>query len=1188
MLKERRVTDPTDEKPDEKANSDSTGSDAENPRDGDSVGMSDPPELSRSVSETHTPTEELPDEEELTPELVEEEAIRGDFMLRWAAIFLAVLFGFSYMGDSRTLVHVRSGEQMRDGGLLPQGTDAMSFVLEGRPITNVSWLFDHAVSAVYSAGEARGLSVFKALLAAVIAYVLSRISVPGLPTWWSSICGVLAIAAASSDLIPITDLATLVGMVFLLRLLHWHREGQSSGLIWKIPLLIAVWANFDPRAYLGVVAVVLYAIGHELVRGREDATPQSSGSLLPVGGLAAAALLVNPFPLASLTSVWRIYTVDFPSLQTLYPLTTTSAMRLDGRTEYYSLLNSDVFQGFELAYVAGLAMLLIGLIVLAISRDRREVPWLVTLIGFGALAIFRLHDLAPAALVAAVVASTVAQRWYRRTFPQEYTIDPREVLFSRGGRAATVFAFAALAFLIAADRLPTRSAIGLGFEPDLATTMKSLSLQFESLPDDARILHTRPEQGDLLIWNGRQSLVDSRITPFGSTNNPDSPMARYVALLGGMLRPPAGVATAADTASPVGNASNDWIPQFEEWQLKYAMPRLAPPGLPDYESLARLRLDPRWALLKLNGSGALFEYIGSQAASADPEEFDERSLSIADVAFRDASPIEASRIDFAQEPDFYKKYVYRLRDDRPAPLRAAQHYLQLMSMGPRSLEEALAFPTLAIRGAGEALFLDSQDAEAYKLLGVAYARLSQVEQNLAQMLVARAPVELRYFEAVAALRQAALLRPTDPAVWIELYVQFEQQNRFDLAAECLEKYLTLTEDQLVLDPQVEVQREQHYERLSLLKEQIESFTSQVEDALLKQKFPDDPNEHGAAKLEIAQQMSMQGYVVASLNLMRDSADVLRSMPEASVLRGQLLLETGKLDEAHLTLAQVAGFAREDADRYASIPWYLPVAASNIAKGNYIDAVGAWADQARQLRYFVDNQQTNQMLIASFPLMTDLLADASDRSPVWPLNQLQHCPIPLQAVPRSQAEPRFMMALAHMEAANLDNARVLLQSIISDCGDSEFRGLAIVYLDLLSEDAEQLVQESTLDQWEAWTLEGPVEEPAGGEAGTEDSETAKSDSGQTAADENSAEPPAVSDPPTAPAATETPVPSTDNAAPPEQSADDAAAADDEAADDEAADDTAAADEASKPDGVDQNDSSADSNADESATNSKDDA
>ncbi len=75
--------------------------------------------------------DELPDEIPLTPELVEEEAIRGDFMLRWAAIFLAVLFGFSQINETRTLVHIRSGEYMRANGFLPPRVDVFSFAAEG-------------------------------------------------------------------------------------------------------------------------------------------------------------------------------------------------------------------------------------------------------------------------------------------------------------------------------------------------------------------------------------------------------------------------------------------------------------------------------------------------------------------------------------------------------------------------------------------------------------------------------------------------------------------------------------------------------------------------------------------------------------------------------------------------------------------------------------------------------------------------------------------------------------------------------------------------------------------------------------------------------------------------------------------------------------------------------------------------
>jgi len=268
-----------------------------------------------------------------------------------------------------------------------------------------------------------------------------------------------------------------------------------------------------------------------------------------------------------------------------------------------------------------------------------------------------------------------------------------------------------------------------------------------------------------------------------------------------------------------------------------------------------------------------------------------------------------------------------------------------------------------------------------------------------------------------------------------------------------------------------------YERLSLLKEQIDSYTQQVEEALAKEKFPDQTAEHGAAKLEIARQMASGGFLKTSLNLMRDNIDVLGSMPEATILRGQLLLETGKLEEGHMLLSQIAGMARDNPQQYATLQWYLPVAAGNIGKGNYIDAIGAWSEQVKQLRFFSDNPQATQALLTTLPLTKEPLADIAGGPPVWPLIHLQQCPIPMQAVPESQAEPRFMMAMAHLEAANLDNARVLLEGIISDFGENQFRGLSAVYLGLLDDNAQELLDAATLNLWEAWTLEGPVEEAA---------------------------------------------------------------------------------------------------------------
>jgi hypothetical protein len=53
------------------------------------------------------PPDDLPEWEPLSPELLEDEAIRGDFVLRWAVVGVAFLLGCAQFSDARPLTHVR-------------------------------------------------------------------------------------------------------------------------------------------------------------------------------------------------------------------------------------------------------------------------------------------------------------------------------------------------------------------------------------------------------------------------------------------------------------------------------------------------------------------------------------------------------------------------------------------------------------------------------------------------------------------------------------------------------------------------------------------------------------------------------------------------------------------------------------------------------------------------------------------------------------------------------------------------------------------------------------------------------------------------------------------------------------------------------------------------------------------------
>src|SRR4051812_13803052 len=52
------------------------------------------------------PAEDLPEWEPLTPELVEDDAIRGDFAMRWVVVGLAMLLGCSQIAETKTLIHI--------------------------------------------------------------------------------------------------------------------------------------------------------------------------------------------------------------------------------------------------------------------------------------------------------------------------------------------------------------------------------------------------------------------------------------------------------------------------------------------------------------------------------------------------------------------------------------------------------------------------------------------------------------------------------------------------------------------------------------------------------------------------------------------------------------------------------------------------------------------------------------------------------------------------------------------------------------------------------------------------------------------------------------------------------------------------------------------------------------------------
>lgn len=1042
---------------------------------------------SRSVfSDERDLHDELPEEEPLTPEMVEEEAIRGDFMLRWAVVFLAVLMACTQINDTKPLVLIRSGDYMRAHGLLPPRTDVLSLTAADRPAPNVSWMFDHLVSLCWTVGGEKALTIFKIAIAGLIGYLITHISIRGVPTWWNSVWAIFAVVACSSDFVPLPELVTMLGMTITMRWLFQHRMGLATGLQWKLPLLIAIWCNLDPRAWVGAFVILLYMIG-SLIGNRfaiknTGVPPQTTGpSPALIGVLSVLALLINPFPGNSVLGPLTVYSVEYPAMQAQRRVDSASVeVSMDGRVDYYSILNPSAVRLFDHSQIAGLALLIVGFAVLAIARTRRDMGFLFALIGVTFLAMLAAHELPAAAIVAAIIAGISGQDWYRRTFSQQYTVESKELLLSRGGRAVTVLAMAGLGFCVVTSRLQGAAPLGFGFDSDTRVTMDTFAEQLKDIDPNAVILHTRLEQGDLLIWNGRKSFIDSRTLPFGRPGDPKSVFAKHSTILHTLFQPtPPPIDNSQDKAElkkyEEKMASNRAVSDeaLNEFHVTHAMTRLAPPGNPDYVSMLNLARSQQWIPVSIEASAAILQRVNSSLSAEDRSKL---APNWTTKAFRDASIAPPSLRDFARGPNFYERYIYRVRPSTDENQRMARNYVTLASMEPNSLEQAMsaiASAHLAIRSINQSLNANSNDERAYLLLSTAYTQLGSLEQMVGGPTLGERIKRIRYFQAVMALRQSLVTDPNSEAAWNDLLKLYRDSNRVDLAADALDHLLPLMENRFLDsdDPQVQAFLSEQQMMRRDYRDMVRDNDKRLDEFKEKQVVPEDEDERIVQVIELASQIDASGFALSALKLLDADREAILRNAQGMVLRSRLLLEVGRLEEAHSDLAMMAGAIKQQPLAMSGAEWQFPTGLSQLAICDLTSAYESWASQLKELDNVVTMQEPYTGALFSLPFVAESNVVVNAPIPVWPLQHIDSLGLTMEILPSSRAEIQFVLSMIRLEEANLESARTLLKSVIADGGDSSYRRLAMTYLVMLDTEADAFLQEHTFDAWEAYDFPG---------------------------------------------------------------------------------------------------------------------
>jgi tetratricopeptide (TPR) repeat protein len=993
-----------------------------------SSGANDADASAQPTDETK-PTDGLPEVEPLTPELVEDEALRGDFMLRVFVLMLVVLVACTEIAETSTLVHVKTGQYLSSHGGLPPKADVFSATAAGRPWINLSWLFDLTIAGAFAIAGAKMLTVLKAIIVAGTFFLMTRCVRPDVSTWWGSIAAALALLACHPYFTALPEVVTLLGLAAVLWILYrWRAAESNRNSLWLLVPIFVLWANLDNRMFLGLSLLALYAIG-DLI-----------GSLIGVSGLAQSerrrqlwivlaacmvAACLNPFGWQALAEPARLYGIEYPAFRINFA-TSTDAVNY----QYLPLFRWSVIQRPHI--VAGLVLMAAALLTLLLNRRQFDLGHAFVLLGFAGFATIASHELAAAAVVACVVATLNGQDWYRDRFLQIYSVEFRERLFSSGGRALTVVAMVAIAFLATSGRLndPAGRRIGWGFHPDLLATIDGLKGDIEDSFDD-HPFNFRATQGDLLIWLGQKPFVDSRLALYAGTGQDDLLSTHR------KIRQSLRVRV---VGQPYSGRSEIWKHEFDRFHITHVLPRLS--GLnPDYDTLYSL-YPPAWAMAQ--SPDWTMTRFGSMTASmyrADIRKnnkkldvyLEQRTQDLVVEAFRQKVEVLKSRPSWPQATTTFQRILYSPRHVRPATAQKSLHFdfyiqqLQNPATGqlqvPRTREDrAAAAAHLAIRFANQALVENPDSPDAFYVLGNAYSFLMRLEIFIVGS--ANFDSQRRYRQAIAAYSQASQIAPDRAALQYGLFLIYLEKKKVDLARRAIQQYDQLTDFESDKSKNAQTEQTRILDLKIRLTSEEERQLRQIDVEVAK----GSASKGGTNMFNVAQFAYGMGCVLRALELLEQDPTSISERPDAQIFYALMLQEVGRVQEAADILQRLEGLASQ-----VELPpgWQSPAAWARMANGNYEGAIRLWTARIDEM-----NQQQIQ------PMLIPLAVNGPSLS--WTVSQSQTVANAISRVSGEAAQTHFEIGLTQLEAGQLEQATESFRKMVQINPSAGNRRLAEFY------------------------------------------------------------------------------------------------------------------------------------------------
>lgn len=976
--------------------------------------------------------EQFEDYEELTPELVEDEAIRGDFVLRWAVVLIAVLLASTSFTETIPLTHIASGRYLATHGIIPPALDPLGAATADRRWDNLSWGFDLLSAGVHALGGFTLFTLMKAVFAGVIFAILVHIARPEIRTWWHAICAALVLVACRNHFGPQPYLFTLLGVVGVLGWVLWPRlTSRPAPALLPLLVMLGVWSNFDGRMWFGPLLLTVSWLA-SLVDGSpaspEEPSRRTSREMgrAALGGWLVAAL--HPFGWRVWLAPFQLYARDYPAFREYLAGGTPSGSTLT----YFPISEPAFWKEFEISSIAVGGIVLAAFITLFLNRRRLlvlDVLLLMTAVALGGLAI---KELAVLAVVSGVIAALNGQAWYAATFPQTYSTETRELLFSRGGRAITVCGLAALAFFGATGRLPGPASpmVGLGLDRQQQITLDATGEVVQHLPS-ATTFNIRPPQGDQLLFHGIKPFIDSRL-PLYAGHGRENLIALHRKVRTALLR-----------KSPDDPSTGDvtlWKTVLDKYGITSVVPRLSGGAAqaPDHTHLVELigQAD-LWQLQWLGAAAAVFVRTDVQTPELVAW-LREHPFDLEKTIYKTAQTATPPRDRFSAPPSFYDRYVWRPKRVVPAESLAAVHYYRLHSEPalPRLWQrQRHALAIAGLRAAQAGVTANPDSPEAWTALGTGYRLMMNWENTIAPSNIGPPPANARYYQAVAAFRQALVGDPDSDVARNNLLQLYQFAQRPDLAlGEITAIMESLQRRRGTLGIPREALREMLAEMTALrtrLKQAVEGAEKDFN------KFAES-NQDPIDRCQIAARL---GLYAKALELLEASREKWVTNLSVRSLYAGLLLEAGRVEDALTELQQL----QLPADQAGFTSYREPLAIGLLMQADYDRALAMLHEGIDSFR-----KQT----IGG--LMQSLTPRGSGSGVAWPIEGLSVSFATLGPGANLDDDSRLWAGAIELEAGRPAEAITDLRPVAYGFGNPEIRGLAGFYLQLLTGENAELI------------------------------------------------------------------------------------------------------------------------------------